>query len=121
MDTADQAAQLAQGNARRGAGFGDKLAGGSRVAVDLLLGHAQAHGQRDQPGLGTVVQIPLDTAQLSCPRVDGLCPGLGQMLHLRAQPGAFPGGKQPAGEPGRTQRHPAAGPPGDHDEARQPG
>ena len=43
---------------------------------ELLLGHAQAHGQRHQLGLGAVVEIPLDPPQGGGGGVDGLGPGL---------------------------------------------
>ena len=36
----------------------------------LGLGHAQVHGQRDQPLLGAVVQVPLQAAPLGVARLD---------------------------------------------------
>ena len=51
------------------------------VALEQLLGHAEAHRQRDQPGLGAVVQVALEPAQLGRGVVDGLGARLGQ--HLR--------------------------------------
>ena len=55
-----------------GAGLADQPAGRLRVAVEQLVGHAEAHRQRDQPGLGAVVQVALDAAQLGGRVVDGL-------------------------------------------------
>ena len=51
-----------------------------------VLGQRQAHAERDQPGLGAVVQVALDAAQLGRLGVDGLGARLGQLLHAQGQP-----------------------------------
>ena len=90
-------------------------------------GHAQPHGERDQPLLGAVVQVPLQAAPLGVGGVDHAGPGLGQAFHLvfqllgaaRAQqrPGG-PGVQRPdrGGEPrrGHQQRDPSGGQVGVH-------
>ena len=43
-------------------------------------GHAEVHGQRDQPLLGAVVQVALDAAALGVGRGDELGPAAGQRL-----------------------------------------
>ena len=42
-----------------------------RVAVELLLRHAEIHRQRDEPRLGAVVEVALDPLQLGGLGVDG--------------------------------------------------
>ena len=46
------------------------------VAGEHLLGHAEVHAERHEPGLGAVVQVALDAAQLGGRVVDRLCPRL---------------------------------------------
>ena len=53
------------------------------IVFELLLGHAEAHGERDELGLGAVVQVALDTAQRGGRGVDCLGPGLFQRAHPR--------------------------------------
>ena len=42
----------------------EQLARLGRVAVELVLGQAERHRQRDEPRLRAVVQVALDPAQL---------------------------------------------------------
>ena len=58
-----------------------RRAGGLRVGVDDLPGGVQGHAHGDQPGLGSVVQVPLDPADLGRPGVQGLGAGLRQLPH----------------------------------------
>ena len=51
-------------------------AGRVRVGVDDLPGGVQGHTHGDQPGLGPVVQVPLDPADLGRPGVQRLGAGL---------------------------------------------
>ena len=64
--------------------------------VHQALGHAEAHRQRDQPGLGAVVQVALDPAQLGGGVVDGVGAGLGQLLHPLLEDLGVPVGQHPA-------------------------
>ena len=50
-------------------------------ALELLLGHPEAHGQSDQLGLGAVVQVALDPPQRRRRGVDRLAPGLLERAH----------------------------------------
>ena len=63
----------------------------SRAAVGIgaeqFLGEADAHAERDEPGLRAVVQVPLDAAQLGGLGVDRVGPGLGQLAHPLGQLG----------------------------------
>ena len=91
MDAAGQVAQLGQGVLGVPVGGVDQLAGPGdvrRVAVvaELLPGHPQVHGQRDQPDLGAVVQVALDLAQQRGRVVHGQRPGLLQVADPLGQP-----------------------------------
>ncbi len=44
--------------------------GGFGVLGELLLGEAEVHGEGDEPGLGAVVQVAFDAAQVGGGRVD---------------------------------------------------
>ena len=87
-----------------------RAAAGSRL--DQLLGQADGHAQRDQPGLGAVVQVALDAAQLGGLRVDRVGPGDGQLGDPQAQLGGRGSGR---GRAWRTARRPGAA------RARRPG
>ena len=78
-----------------------RAAAGSRSTS--LLGQAEAHAQRDQPGLGAVVQVAFDPAQLGRLGVDGVGPGDGQLRDPQRQLGG-PGGREE--EPGERGRRP---------------
>ncbi len=71
MDAAGEVAQLAQRLLGAHSRLGEQLAGALGVLGQLLLGHAQAHAERDQPGLGAVVEVALDPAQLAVLDVHG--------------------------------------------------
>ncbi len=56
----------------------------SRVGGELLLGHAEAHAERDESGLRAVVQVPLDPAKLRVLEIDRAGPtGLERLDPLR--------------------------------------
>jgi hypothetical protein len=64
VDAAGQVAQLGQGPLGLLVGLADQGGGRGRVGLQLGPGHAQVHGQGDQPLLGAVVQVTLDAAAL---------------------------------------------------------
>ena len=57
----------------------------------LLLGHAEAHAERDQPRLGAVVEVALDPAQLAVLDVHGAGPARLQRLDALRHLGAARG------------------------------
>ena len=71
VDAARQVAQLLERLARAAAGVGEQLARRLGVGGELLLGHAEAHAERDEARLRAVVQVALDAAQLGLLLVDG--------------------------------------------------
>jgi hypothetical protein len=85
MDPAGDVTQLGDGLLGPAVRLVDKLAYLREIHVlgvlELLLRHAQPHGERHQLGLGTVVQVSLDPAQRRCRRVDGRRPCLFQRTH----------------------------------------
>ena len=96
---------------------GDRPAHGFRRAGEALPGHAEVHGQGDQPLLRAVVQIPLDPAALGVGRGDDVGPAAGQRLDpLRqflaaARPEQRPGRglirpRHLPGQPGRREQQP---------------
>ena len=117
VDAAHHAAQVAQRADVVSAGLAQQPAGGLGVGADQLLGQAEAHAERDEPGLGAVVQVALDPADLGGAVVEGLGAGgrhlLDPALEL-ARPGCGRGGcARPPRRPGpapawRTTRRPAA-------------
>ena len=81
VDPPGQVAQLDDGLLGAAVGVVDQLREPGRgrawsLVGQLLLGHAQAHGQRHQLGLGPVVQVALDPPQGRRGRVDRLGPCL---------------------------------------------
>jgi hypothetical protein len=70
---------------------------GLRVGVDDLPGGVQGHAHGDQPGLGSVVQVPLDPADLRRPGVQHLGARLGQLLDAQRQLGLPARGQDEAG------------------------
>ena len=64
MDAAGEVAQLAQRVLGPDPRLGEQFAGTLRVLGELLLGHPEAHAERDEPSLRTVVQVAFDPAQL---------------------------------------------------------
>ncbi len=76
-DAPGQIAQLLDGDGGLFAGGPDER-GRFGFVGQLGLGPAELHGQRDQTGLGTVMQVAFDPAQFSRLRVDGLTTGAAQ-------------------------------------------
>ena len=74
VDAAGQVAQLRAAPRRRRCAPRPAAAAPLGVGVQLLLGHAEGHAQRDQPRLRAVVQVALDPAQLGLLRVHGAGP-----------------------------------------------
>ena len=69
--------------------------------------------ERDQAGLGAVVQVALDAAQLGRLRVDRVGPGHGQLGDAQPQLGGLGGREEEPGEagvdPAQPRRRPQAG------------
>jgi len=74
IDPAGQVAQVLQRLGHAGTGLGDELLCHFGVVAELLLGHPEAHAQRNQPRLGAVVQVALDAAQLGVLSLDRTAP-----------------------------------------------
>ena len=70
VDAAGEVAELLERLARAAAGLGEQHPRRLRVGPELLLGHADAHAERDETGLRAVVQVALDAAQLGLLDVD---------------------------------------------------
>ncbi len=70
MDAAREIAQLAQRLAGARPRVRQQLGRRLRFARELLLGHAEAHAERDEPRLRAVVEVTLDPAQLGLLHVD---------------------------------------------------
>ena len=88
VDAAGDVAQFGDGLLGAPVGGVDELAHPVEVDVlgivlELLLGHAEPHGERHQLGLGAVVQVALDPAQRGGRGVDRLRPGLFEGAHPR--------------------------------------
>ena len=86
MDPPGDVAQLRDGLLGSVVGFVDQLAHPVEIDVvvgvgQLLLGHAESHGQSDQLGLGAVVQVALDPAQCGGRSVERLAAGLLETAH----------------------------------------
>ena len=65
VDAADQVTQLGQRPDRGLAGLGEQRPGRRRVVVEHLLRGVEGHAHGDQPGLGAIVQVPLDPPDLA--------------------------------------------------------
>ena len=111
VDAADQVAQVAQRPRRGLPGLGDQGQRRLRAGRQHAFDRTQVHAQRDQAGLGPVVQVSLDPAQLGRGGVDGVAAGLGQLLDPAGQLGIGPGVQQgprvradrPGHQPGRRR------------------
>ena len=79
VDAADDRPQVAEGRAGGLAGLGEQPRGGLGVALEQVVGQAEVHAERDEPGLRAVVQVALDPAQLGRGVVDGLRAGRRQV------------------------------------------
>ena len=88
VDAAGEVAQLRGAPRRRPArASATSCLRGFRVGRELLLGHAEAEPERDQPGLRTVVQVALDPAELGVLLLDRAEPRhLERLDPLRAAP-----------------------------------
>ena len=83
MDAAREVAELLQRGARRLARLGQVLRRLLGILLQLLLGQAEVHAERDEPRLRAVVQVALDAPQLGLGRLDRAGAGLRQLLHAR--------------------------------------
>ncbi|CAM5720287.1 hypothetical protein SCALM49S_02257 [Streptomyces californicus] len=64
MDSAGQVAQFLKGHLDLPVGLVDHAGRGLGVVGELLLRQAEPHGEGDQAGLGAVVQVAFDAAQV---------------------------------------------------------
>ena len=119
VDAADEVPQLDE---RRAAGhprLGEQPAGRRRVLVDEFLRQADHHAERDEPGLGAVMQVTLDAPQLGCLRVDRVRAGHRQLSDAQPQLGsprrAEEQPREAGVDPAQPRRHPQA--PGEDDGA----
>jgi hypothetical protein len=119
VQAADQVAEFGEGRLGILVGLGQglmRLLGG--FGVDP--GQAQVHGQRDEPLLGPVVQVPFQPAPFGVGGVDGAGPGLGQVLHLVFQLQRPAGAQQRSRGPG-VERRGRGGEPRRRRQQQQPG
>jgi hypothetical protein len=86
MDTAHYVPQFGQRLLGLLLGFVEEPPRGLGVAVVSAFREPDPHGQRYQPRLRAVVQVPLDAAQFGTVRGDGARPRLGQLLDPLGQP-----------------------------------
>ena len=118
VDAADQVTQFGQGLDRGVAGLDEQRPGRRWIGVYDLPRGVQGHAHGDQPGLRSVVQVPLDPADFGGPGVEGLGAGLGQVPDPQRQLGLIDrrqhragqqavAAQQPRGrhEPGRDDRN----------------
>ena len=89
MDPAGEVAELLERLARPGPRLGEQQPRAFGVAGELLLGHPDAHPERDQAGLRAVVEIALDPAKLGLLHVDRAGTGRLELLDPMA-PGVLP-------------------------------
>ena len=104
VDAAHHVAQVGQGGLGGGPRLLDRTAGAGRVVLELRLGHPQAHRHGHQPGLGAVVQVALEPAQLGGGVVDGGGAAAGQHLDAPLEPLGAAGAQQHAVDAG-AHRH----------------
>ena len=85
VDAGDELAEL--DDRRRGLAVGrlHQLAGQLRIVVETLPGAAEIHRDRDEAGLGTVVEVALDALQLRRLHVGRGGPGAGEVLDPRRE------------------------------------
>jgi hypothetical protein len=76
----------------------------------LRPGHAQVHGQRDEPLLRTVVEVPFDASPLGVSRVDHTLPAGGERVDPSGQL-LHPAGTEQAASQRDVERGQAAGHP----------
>src|SRR5258705_54974 len=87
MNAPGQVAELDHGLLGLLVGLLHEGPGGRRVAVELLLGHAEGHGQGHEALLGAVVEVTLDAAPLGVDDVDELLPAGPQLADPGGQGG----------------------------------
>src|SRR5882757_8570732 len=99
VDAVHDVAQLVQGRYGAGPRLVEQVRGRVRVGLDQASGQPEAHRQRDHAGLGAVVQVALDAAQLGGLDVQRATAGSAQHvdalqqfpLALRGEPVQHPG------------------------------
>ena len=79
MDAAHDGSEVSERGRGRVASLGEQPRGTLRIGLEHLLGQAERHAERDQTGLGAVVEVTLDAAQLGRGVVDALGPALGDV------------------------------------------
>ncbi len=95
----------------------------SGIGVEQRVRHPEAHRQRDEPGLGAVVEVALEAAELGRRVVQGVRAGLGQHGDPLLERLDVPVGEQPAVHRG-PRPHDRLDPeppqrPGDHEDEQQ--
>ncbi len=80
MDAAHEGTQFGQRRARRLTSLRKQLANCLGVGIEEIFCQVQSHAHRHQSSLRTVVQIPLDAANLGSTGIDRLRACLGQVL-----------------------------------------
>ena len=85
VDPADHRAQVGERVTVRGLRLLEQLAGHVGVALHGVEGHAERHPRRHEAGLGAVVEVALDAAQLGGLDVDGVGAGAGQRVDAGLQ------------------------------------
>ena len=73
MDSAREVAELLERLARAAPGLGEQLPNGLGIRLQLLLGHPEAHAERDEACLRAVVEVALDPAELGLLDVHRAC------------------------------------------------
>ena len=105
MDPAREVAELLERVPRVAPRLGEQRPRGLGIALQLLLGHPDAHAERDEPRLRTVVEVALDPAQLGLLDVDRGRAALLEPLDVVRAPGVDDGGVR-AGEQRERQGRP---------------
>src|SRR3712207_1621545 len=96
MDAARELAQLLERVRELVARPREQVARTGRVALDLALGKPQEEGDRDEPLLRAVVQVPLETAPLGARGLDDARAGTPELLLVALPLGDVHPGDQPA-------------------------
>ena len=87
MDPACQLAQFLERFGELPAELGDDRHGSVRVGADLRLDEPEAERHRDEPLLGTIVEVPLEAPPLGVPRLDDTGTRFAQVVEMRAELG----------------------------------
>jgi hypothetical protein len=83
MDSVAQLAQLLEGLCKRLPSLAQHRCRGLRIALELRLGQAEGHRDRDEPLLRAVVEVALDSPPLRFRRLDQTRPRGLQLTELR--------------------------------------